>query len=696
MKIRIFTLILAVATLPLSLSAQSFEEKLTTASNVRMTINNLGMIGNAFRGSYNLLNYPSAEFPANSNVEHLFQGGIWVGADVPGKGVVVSTGAVDDPSGYSTGKAGYEWTTEVGSQLNERSSLLDNPRYDPAAVSHQDFVSTFSDQNVTVPGTSIQIQGLENGPLGAQVNFESYNWNFAFADFFTILNFTITNNSNDVWQNVYVGYWLDPVIRNVAVTAAGSGGSAFYNKGGSGYLEDDHLAYEFDAAGDIGRTESYMGFKYLGSEKNGVFLHPDVDTSFKVHYNSWSFRDFGSALGTPNNDNERYERLADGLQNNEDWPQLQQTLKAPSNRSILLSAGPYVTLMPGESINVAFACVFARKVDTGEPPTADSDAQRANLEENLTWAQSAYNGEDANFNGQLDPGEDADGNGRITRYILPSPPAIPDTRFEADDNQITIYWSDNAETSVDPISKRRDFEGYRVYMTEPGWDVQGENDIGAALRLVARWDSSGNRVGLDNGFTGVRLEEPVTFEDDPVEYHYRYVIDEIPDGWQHGVALTAFDQGEPEANLESLETSRLANLKRVFTGRPPNNNFANGDPFVYPNPYYGSASWEGASESEEDRRIMFANIPERAEIRIYTVAGDLIDVLEHDATEYDGSNVRWTETYSDAEETRFSGGEHAWDLLSQDNQIIARGIYVFVVKDKNSGDKRQGKFVVIK
>ena len=93
---------------------------------------------------------------------------------------------------------------------------------------------------------------------------------------------------------------------------------------------------------------------------------------------------------------------------------------------------------------------------------------------------------------------------------------------------------------------------------------------------------------------------------------------------------------------------------------------------------------------------MFANIPESAEIRIYTVAGDLIDIIKHEANEYSGGDIRWTETYSDEATTQFSGGEHAWDLLSQDNQTIARGIYVFVVKDKNSGEKRQGKFVVIK
>ncbi|MEL6842333.1 MAG: hypothetical protein AAFP02_03900, partial [Bacteroidota bacterium] len=93
--------------------------------------------------------------------------------------------------------------------------------------------------------------------------------------------------------------------------------------------------------------------------------------------------------------------------------------------------------------------------------------------------------------------------------------------------------------------------------------------------------------------------------------------------------------------------------------------------------------------------LLFANLPARCEIRIYTLSGDLVDVLQHDEA-YDGSDTRWHSTYSNPEETAFSGGEHAWDLLSQDNQIIARGLYLFVVIDQETNEKKRGKFVVIK
>ncbi len=160
--------------------------------------------------------------------------------------------------------------------------------------------------------------------------------------------------------------------------------------------------------------------------------------------------------------------------------------------------------------------------------------------------------------------------------------------------------------------------------------------------------------------------------------------------------LTAFDEGDRNSNLESLESSQLASLKRLFPGKQANPGFSNGEPFAYPNPYYAGASWEGASDFEEDRKLVFANLPPHCMIRVYTVAGDMVDEFEHNDADYSGGDVRWFETYSDPTQTQFSGGEHAWDLLSKDNQIIARGIYLFSVEDLDGGDIKQGKFVVIK
>jgi hypothetical protein len=680
----------------------SFVEKQATAGNFRITLNNLGMIGNSFKGSYLVQNWPSAEFPKGSSIEHVFEGGLWIGAK-KGSTIIVSTGAIDDPTGYTTGKAGFEFSADAGATLRERSSLSDQPTYDLAAISHQDFIADFTDRNTIVPGTSIPIQNLENGPLGADVHFEAYNWNYPFANSFLIYNFTIYNRSPEVWDTVFIGYWVDPVIRNTTITPAGSGGTSFYNKGGNGYLDSLYLAYEFDATGNPGFTDTYFGLKFLGSTYRGEFLHPQRQptppANFRVTFQSWTFRDFSGTFSSPANDAQRYQKLSQSLTDRPDWSSYVVTaLRVPGNRSVLVSAGPFVNVQPGDSINIVFAFVFAKKVPDGRPNTDDTPTHKQQFITNARWAQTTYNGEDFNFNGQLDPGEDLNGNGRLDRFILPSPPPIPRYRYEIEPNRIVLYWDASAEDAIDPISRRKDFEGYRLYKTTLGFEVKDVVDVLSALKPIAQFDKPGNSIGYDNGFSAIRLPEPKYFPGDPTPYVYRYEIPGVTNGWQYAVALTVFDEGEPTFGLGPLESSAAATLRRVFAGAPPNKGFQFGDPYVYPNPYYERAAWEGRSQAYEDRRIMFANLPPRCEVSVYTAAGDLVYRFTHDSSNPAAmaEDSRWYQTYSDPERLTTSGGEHGWNLLSLSGQIIARGLYVFAVKDLDTGEVRTGKFVIIR
>lgn len=676
----------------------SFDEKFTSAGNIGLTINNFGVIGNAFNGSYDVLGYPSCEYPRNTGIEHLFDGGLWIGARINNSLVAVTTGAVDASTGYTPGRSGYEFSAAVGQVLDERSSLFDSPNYDPAAISHQDLMADFSDSSVFVPGTTIQITDHVN-PLGVGVHMEAYNWNYSFANFFVILNFRITNYSANTLDSLYLGYWTDAVVRNVNITQPG--GSAFFNKGGNGYLDTLYLAYEFDAKGDTLYTQSYVGTKFLGAENKFGFQHPQLNPALDGHFTTWQFNNsIDPIYFFPQDDNARYAKMYSGLNHfappQQDWEtQIRPSLKLASNRTYLVSVGPFATLAPGESMDLAYAIICAKRREDGHYIAEDTDEQKANLIQNAEWAQRAYNGEDGNFNGILDPGEDKDGDGKITRFILPSPPAIPKVKIVPDNHQIDVYWADNAEASIDPISNKADFEGYRIYKTAVGFDVKDVVDIAASLKLSAEFDNTGNGLFYDTGFDGVRLATPMTFEGDTLQYKYKYTFTNVQNGWQHAITVTAFDQGDEVNNLESLESSNIANMQRAFPGKPGNDGFENGDPFVYPNPYYAGASWEGSSTFEEDRKIMFANLPSACEVRIYTVAGDLVDQFDHTQA-YNGDDIRWFGTYSDTATTKFAGGEHAWDLLSKDSQIIARGIYLFSVKDLSSGKVFKGKFVVIK
>lgn len=691
---KIFSLLI-LAGIGNAVQSQSFDEKLTSTSRVRLNVTNVGTFGNAFRGYRDGSGTPSCEYPSGSGIEHLFESGIWVGAS-PDQ---VSTAAYDAPSGYSTGGDGFEMTAPVGATLQERSTLFDSPFYNINAVSHQDFVADFSDSNVVVPGTSTVIDN-HNDPLNIGIHMETYNWNYAFSDFFVIVNFEIVNYSPNTYDSIYVGLWSNTVVRNVNVTPAGTGGSAFYSQGANAYDDTLHLAYAYDVAGDIGFTESYIGQKYLGADYKGDFYTPENIAGFRSHYNAWQFNSGSANLAFPTTENARFIKMTNGLNHLSQWDTFQDDISDPGNRSDLISVGPFYNFESGDTINIAFAYVMGEKVEDGNPNSDNTPEQRENFYRNVEWAQTAYLGEDTNGNGILDAGEDLDGDGEITRFILPSPPDIPRTRVVAKDDSIEIYWSNNAENSVDPISLEKDFEGYRVYLSKLGFDVIGTSDLDFQEELfkIAEYDIDNNGEFFDIGFNSVELDAPRMFSGDTTQYHYKYTINDVQPGWQYAVAVTSFDRGEPENNLESLESAPSVNLKRVFTGTPPNKNIKENEPFVYPNPYYSGAAWEGQSNfQEESRKIYFANLPEECTIRIFTPAGDLIDVIEHDAN-YNGSDIRWFQTFGaeNPDQNVFSGGIHAWDLLSQESQIISRGMYLFAVEDKKTGDISKGKFLIIK
>ena len=102
------------------------------------------------------------------------------------------------------------------------------------------------------------------------------------------------------------------------------------------------------------------------------------------------------------------------------------------------------------------------------------------------------------------------------------------------------------------------------------------------------------------------------------------------------------------------------------------------DIYVVPNPYVATTVFEPRnpiSRTERgERRLYFANVPKECIIRIYTVAGELVDTLEHNSTLDDGKVF--------------------WDLRTKDNMNLAYGLYIYHV-DSPEGSFI-GKFAVIK
>jgi len=87
---RIWKALLAVSlvfAVPSPLRAQQFGEKqevATSIGRIGLTVTNIGVIGNSYRGPF-VFGVPSCEYPIGSGIEHLFDGGLWVGSVVRGQ-----------------------------------------------------------------------------------------------------------------------------------------------------------------------------------------------------------------------------------------------------------------------------------------------------------------------------------------------------------------------------------------------------------------------------------------------------------------------------------------------------------------------------------------------------------------------------------------------------------------------------------
>jgi hypothetical protein len=178
------------------------------------------------------------------------------------------------------------------------------------------------------------------------------------------------------------------------------------------------------------------------------------------------------------------------------------------------------------------------------------------------WARRYTTGK-IKRNGRLDLGEDI--RRRRFRYLLPSPPNQPITKIINESRKVTLYWAANAERSIDPITLSQDFEGYKIYRTNAGADIDPSKPLLSSFVLTGDFDSI-NNIGNNTGFNYIKLSQPKTFPDDTNHYWYKFEFNNQLNGWQYVYAVTAYDKGDSANDLESLESSSLCKFIQSNTG----------------------------------------------------------------------------------------------------------------------------------
>ena len=478
--------------------------------------------------------------------------------------------------------------------------------------------------------------GNRGKALNISITQRSYLWSFEFAEAFVIVSFTVKNESELIIRDLCLGVFSELASGwKGAYDTWRPSGSSWFKKKKLEYFPTQRMISEHHWNYQAGTAPSWGAIAILGTKGTGV---PPI-SSVPVSFNWWDWyheRDFPQEY----TDVGRFKLMSNGEM---DDPSTIVVPDGPEDPVELVSAGPFPEMVPGDSI--VFACAFLGGMD------------RASLVENCRWAQLAFD----------------------NSYILPSPPQLGRFKITPESGALNVYWQNSYEDSVDPFFKIPDFEGYRVYVTRKEGATSKDFELVRDVDLI-------DDLGYDTGFGSISETNQI----DTLTYNYHCKISNLKDGFKYWVALTTYDKGVPEQGVESMQSGVLATKVMAIPG--PSDQ-VDATVQVFPNPYKGQAVWDGARDRE--KYIWFVNLPLRATIRIYTLAGDHVKTLEFDAATYTGAEIQGLKTSSERS-LAMPGGMCAWDMISQRDQAVATGLYLFSVEDKDTGKSQVGKFMIIR
>ena len=610
-----------------------------SVNRVGLAVTNYGFFGTNFSNKN-----PSFEFPLGDGYEHMSRAGLWVGARAladTGEFTGVSSAIVDNAQG--TDATSETEFTPAGKSLLELSRIPNSDRYSPEAVSDQDLDCSYSDEPARPPSG---FQQEAHTPLDILVHQRTLGFTLGVADAFVVVRFTIVNQGAPL-KDAYVGLYAQLVSGNKNAYASFPPSGWYYkthidyDAGRRLYKEHYCTSAPYPTACNFNVCPPWASVKLLKVSSAPL----DSET---VSFNWWSYSPGDASRST---DVERYALMTNG------------TSADPSDCTPGGSCSPIMLLSVGP---LGHRSGVHRELDFGESVTVDfafvGGEDETKLLEHADYAQ---------FAADID-------------YKLPSPPPSPRLLVESHGSRLDVYWDDSPESTIDSTSTApgyRDFEGYRVYLGE------SRNQ----LRQVAQFDLP-DTSGFNTGFGTIRLASPKVVNGR--SYPYLDSINGLRDGFSYFGAVTSFDIGDiTTPSLESgLSQNKFLAVPMPAPGESP------AGVTVFPNPYRVEARWD-QGRLVRDHYLWFANLPSRSLIRIYTLAGDLVQEVRFDGASYHGEGARGLYDPGHALDTpppALSGASYAWDMVSREGQSVATGLYLYSVEDLATGHVSRGKFLVVK
>ncbi|MEM1125558.1 MAG: hypothetical protein AAGI71_02825 [Bacteroidota bacterium] len=416
--------------------------------------------------------------------------------------------------------------------------------------------------------------------LGLEIETRLYQWANPLAEDAIFLIYKITNKSDRDLENVIFGMWGDPHV----------GGPRNWFDDLAFFDRDLNMVFAFDSDGisDIaGREPGYFGYIFLES--------PGIGNEV---INGQAFPGDGI-----DNDGDGLvdESWTDGIDNDGDWnPErddvgidgIPGTGDEGEDDGLPTAGDPFDITKPGEP-NFEFTDIdesdqigltsFASPPFAGNRVSNDErvwDFVQPGRFDDIPSEPGDYvflygsgpislrAGETKRFSIALILGENFEDlvlNAETVQqiydvgYRFAKPPEKPIVRAVPGDGQVTLYWDDRAEASVDPLSNERDFEGYVIYRsTDPLFsDQQTITDINGSSFLFAPHTNSVGveaKFDLKNGITGPssvpfpRRGVAYDLGDDTGLFHSYVDSNNVVNGQTYFYTVVAYDRGFTEAS----------------------------------------------------------------------------------------------------------------------------------------------------
>ena len=401
--------------------------------------------------------------------------------------------------------------------------------------------------------------------LGLEVEVRLYQWANPLAEDVIFLIYKITNKSEKDLDKVIFGMWGDPHV----------GGPNDWPDDWAFYDEKLNMVFAWDDDGrsDIaGRVPGYFGYKFLES--------PGVDDD-GIDNDGDGFVD---------------ESWTDGIDNDGDWN--------PDTDDVGIDGIPG-TGDPGEGDGVPTAGDQFDITKPGEPNFEFTDIDESDQFGLTSFASPPFAGNRVSNDqrvwdfvqpGRFDvvpnsPGDyvflygsgsfrlragdtkrfsialivgqnrqDLRLNANVAQliydvgYVFARPPRKPNLHAVPGDKRVTLYWDDIAETSIDPLIREKDFEGYVIYRStdhefsdqQTITDINGSNFLFSPLKSALGVDA---RFDLANGLSG---PSPIPFPgrgvsydlgDDTGLFHTFVDSNNVVNGQTYYYTVAAYDRG---------------------------------------------------------------------------------------------------------------------------------------------------------